>query len=162
MVPLLRISSIKVKVSVRESWVSPQWTTALYRTIRRLGLSGMLPRVLKLVWEKQESSVRYSRGLIVPSERMKDVLLRCYPGLDAQRIHVFPWGAWENPVSPARLFDDEIAVASCLLKMNEYLDTGKDFYSLAEASQDHYLSILANRAAKEKAALRAVRQPWAR
>src|SRR5437879_2234100 len=29
---------------------------------------------------------------------MKDVLLRCYAGLEPQRIHVLPWGAWEDPV----------------------------------------------------------------
>src|SRR5262249_49401337 len=40
-------------------------------------------------------SVRCSRGLIVPSAGMRDVLLRCYPACPPQRIHVLPWGAWD-------------------------------------------------------------------
>ncbi len=82
------------------AWVRPEWTTAFYRKISRWGLSGILPRVLKLVWEKQEASVRSSCGLIVPSGRMKGVLLQSYPGLEPQRVHVLPWGAWEDPVLP--------------------------------------------------------------
>ncbi len=49
-----------------------------------------------LVWEKQEASVRHSRGLIVPSEGMREVLLRCYPDCKPEKIHVLPWGNW-NP-----------------------------------------------------------------
>ena len=48
------------------------------------------------MWEKQEASVRHSRGLIVPSEGMREVLLRCYPDCDPAKIHVLPWGAWET------------------------------------------------------------------
>jgi glycosyltransferase involved in cell wall biosynthesis len=50
----------------------------------------------RLVWEKQEASVRCSRGLIVPSKGMREVLLRCYPNCAAEKIHVLPWGNW-NP-----------------------------------------------------------------
>jgi glycosyltransferase involved in cell wall biosynthesis len=80
------------------SWVRPEWTTAFYDRIARLKLSGMMPDVLKLVWEKQAASVRYSHGLIVPSARMKAVLLRCYPGTPPERIRVLPWGAWDEAV----------------------------------------------------------------
>ena len=51
---------------------------------------------------------------------------------------------YRNPFAPARLSDDEIAVATCLQKMSEYVEGGPEFYGLAEASQDHYLSILMN------------------
>jgi glycosyltransferase involved in cell wall biosynthesis len=59
----------------------------------------------KLVWEKQAASVRYSRGLIVPSEGMREVLLRCYPECPREKIHVLPWGNWspEAPVDPEPL-----------------------------------------------------------
>ncbi|MFC1582380.1 Gfo/Idh/MocA family protein [Planctomycetota bacterium] len=48
---------------------------------------------------------------------------------------------YTNPCKPAALPDDEIAIAACLLKMAKYAEGGEDFYSLAEASQDHYLSL---------------------
>lgn len=45
--------------------------------------------------------------------------------------------------------------------MDEYVRTGKDVYSLAEASQDHYLNLLYQQAAKEGRPIAAERQPWA-
>lgn len=69
-------------------WIRPETTVKLYR---RLGWA--LPSISKLVWEKQEASVRYSRGLIMPSEGMKETMLRCYPECPAGKIHVIPWGA---------------------------------------------------------------------
>jgi glycosyltransferase involved in cell wall biosynthesis len=54
-----------------------------------------LPKIAKLVWEKQAASVEHSRGLIMPSEGMKEVMLRCYPNA-AGKIHVLPWGAVDH------------------------------------------------------------------
>ena len=68
-------------------WVRPETTVKWYH---RIGWA--LPRISELVWKKQEASVRYSRGLIMPSEGMKDVMLRCYPECSAEKIHVLPWG----------------------------------------------------------------------
>ena len=67
---------------------------------------------------------------------------------------------YENPLAPARLSGDEIAVGSCLLGMKRYLETGENFYSLAEGSQDHYLSILLDGAAETGEVVRVERQPW--
>jgi predicted dehydrogenase len=53
-----------------------------------------------------------------------------------------------NPFTPGRLNDDEIAIATCLEKMAQYVDGGPAFYDLAEAAQDHYLSIMINQAAQ--------------
>ena len=65
--------------------IRPETTVRWYR---RMGWA--LPSISKLVWEKQEASVTYSRGLIMPSQGMKDVMLRCYP--NCAPIHVLPWG----------------------------------------------------------------------
>ena len=67
--------------------VRPETTVKLYRRFRWL-----MPAISNLVWEKQEASIRYSRGLIMPSEGMKEVMLRCYPECPAEKIHVMPWG----------------------------------------------------------------------
>jgi glycosyltransferase involved in cell wall biosynthesis len=66
-------------------WIRPETTVKWYRRF-----DWALPSISKLVWEKQEASVVHSRGLIMPSQGMKDVMLRCYP--DCAPIHVLPWG----------------------------------------------------------------------
>jgi predicted dehydrogenase len=68
---------------------------------------------------------------------------------------------YQNPFIPARLSDDEIAVATCLDKMARYVDGGPSFYSLAEASQDHYLGLVVDEAVKTGGTVATRRQPWA-
>jgi predicted dehydrogenase len=68
---------------------------------------------------------------------------------------------YSNPFAPARLTDDEIAVATCLAKMAEYAEGGPDFYSVPEASQDHYLAMMIAEAARTGDSIRTERQPWA-
>ena len=72
-------------------------------------------------------------------------------------------GEWlyRNPFAPAPLSDDEVAVAHCLERMDEYVRTGRAFYSLAEACQDHYLAMLSEQAMEGGRSLAAQRQPWA-
>ena len=69
---------------------------------------------------------------------------------------------YRNPFPRARLSDDEIAVATCLKKMAAYAGGGPDFYSLAEASQDHYLSLMMEQAAQTELPVTTVPQPWAK
>jgi glycosyltransferase involved in cell wall biosynthesis len=75
-------------------WIAPETTVRWERRVRPF-----LPRIAQLVWEKQEASVRHSKGLIVPSEGMRDVLLRCYPDCPREKIHVLPWGLLEPPLA---------------------------------------------------------------
>jgi predicted dehydrogenase len=72
-------------------------------------------------------------------------------------------GEWiyKNPFAPARLSDDEIAIAGCMLGMDEYIDGGPDMYSLAEAAQDHYLSLMIEQAVASGQAVRTMVQQWA-
>ncbi|MFB3881916.1 MAG: Gfo/Idh/MocA family protein [Armatimonadota bacterium] len=65
-----------------------------------------------------------------------------------------------NPFAPAPMTVHEIAVASCLVRMDEYVRTGKEFYPLWEASQDHYLSLLVAQVIQSGQPVQATRQPW--
>jgi len=67
---------------------------------------------------------------------------------------------YQNPFAHGRLSDDEIAVATCLRSMGRYLDTGESFYSLAEASQDHYLSLMMDEATRSGRILESSNQVW--
>ncbi|MBU3112749.1 Gfo/Idh/MocA family protein [Clostridium lacusfryxellense] len=67
---------------------------------------------------------------------------------------------YENPFVPARFTDDEIAVATCLNKMACYVNGGPSFYSLAEASQDHYLSLMFIKSLKDNKSVSTQSQPW--
>jgi predicted dehydrogenase len=73
-------------------------------------------------------------------------------------------GKWwyPNPFAAARLFDDEIAVATCMEKMAEYARGGADFYSLAEASHDTYLGLMIDQASEENRTIEVVARGWAK
>ncbi|SDS54169.1 Gfo/Idh/MocA family oxidoreductase [Microterricola viridarii] len=72
-------------------------------------------------------------------------------------------GRWvyTNDFAPARLTDDELAIASCLVKMFEYAGGGDSFYGLAEAAQDQYTNLVIRRSITEKRAIRMTKQVWA-
>lgn len=68
---------------------------------------------------------------------------------------------YENPFPCARLNDDELAVATCLTGMKRYLDTGEEVYSLRDALQDTYLSLLMDEAmAAAGTPVRSRAMPW--
>ncbi|MBC7785486.1 MAG: Gfo/Idh/MocA family oxidoreductase [Burkholderiales bacterium] len=73
-------------------------------------------------------------------------------------------GRWwyENPFVGDRLADDEIAVATCLSKMADYARGGDDFYSLAEASHDHYLSLMMEQSAVSQTPVDVPTMAWAK
>ena len=48
---------------------------------------------------------------------------------------------YTNPFINARLSDEEIAIATCLLKMKEYITDGTNFYSVQEAFKDYNMMI---------------------
>lgn len=68
---------------------------------------------------------------------------------------------YKNPFYPARLNDDEIAVASCLSAMKKYAETGEELYPLREALQDTYLSFAMEEALRSGEVVRTQTQPWA-
>ncbi|MDF2924167.1 MAG: oxidoreductase [Paenibacillaceae bacterium] len=68
---------------------------------------------------------------------------------------------YENPFAPARLYDDEIAIARCLQKMADYAAGGPAFYGLAEASQDHYLGMMIEQAIHTGETVTTTKRNWA-
>jgi len=66
-----------------------------------------------------------------------------------------------NPFMPARLNDDEIAIATMLADMRELIAGGPQVYSLAEASQDLALSLAMKEAAASGQPVRTTRRVWA-
>ena len=73
-------------------------------------------------------------------------------------------GKWwyENPFAPVRMADDELAVATSMAKMAEYARGGDNFYSLAEASHDQYLSLMMEQAVLRGQTVEAHAQAWAK
>ncbi|MCU1439156.1 MAG: oxidoreductase [Rhodoglobus sp.] len=69
---------------------------------------------------------------------------------------------YRNEFIPGRLMDDEIAIATCLVRMAEHSQGGPDFYSLADASQDYYLHSMMLRSIESGESVRTERQAWAR
>lgn len=69
---------------------------------------------------------------------------------------------YQNPFIPARLTDDEIAIATSLARMAKYVEGGPEVYPLAEACQDRYLDVMIGQAASSGQSARTEAQPWAR
>jgi predicted dehydrogenase len=71
-------------------------------------------------------------------------------------------GQWlyRNPFAPARLSDDEIAVATCMAKMAEFVRGGQPFYSLDQACQDTYIALRIQEATRSGDRLWATAADW--
>jgi predicted dehydrogenase len=68
---------------------------------------------------------------------------------------------YRNPFAPARLSDEEIAVATTLTRMHQWLDGGPGICSLAHGAQDHYLTLLMHEAAESGEPVRVRGHVWA-
>lgn len=69
---------------------------------------------------------------------------------------------YKNPFKNARLNDDEIAVATCMLKMYDYVKSDIPFYGLDEAMQDAYISFKMQEALENSyVEVSTTTQPWA-
>ncbi|MRN51536.1 Gfo/Idh/MocA family protein [Paenibacillus monticola] len=73
-------------------------------------------------------------------------------------------GEWlyRNPFTPARLSEDEIAIAESLLRMGQHVQGGPSFYSLAEGSQDQYLALLLEQSVNTGEVIISESQPWSK
>ncbi len=82
-------------------------------------------------------------------------------GLHLKAIQFQDDWVYRNPVIPARLSDEEIAVAQCLLDMQRFVEQGRSFYSLEEASQDQYLALACTKAIETGDTVQTEAQMWA-
>jgi predicted dehydrogenase len=71
-------------------------------------------------------------------------------------------GQWvyRNPTAPARLSDEEIAMADLLQGMGTYVRGGPEVYPLAQAMQDHYLGLMIREAVESGQPVMAAAQAW--
>ena len=83
-------------------------------------------------------------------------------GSHLRRIVLNEGTVWENRFAPARLGDDELAVAELMHRMAVFVDGGDAVYSLAEASHDQYLALLVEEAAAGGAEVVSRPMPWSR
>jgi glycosyltransferase involved in cell wall biosynthesis len=87
----------------------PNLLTKFWRTMDRVCFTSITPDIIKLIFEKQESAYRYSDFIVVPSEKMKATILKCYPELLASKVRVIPWGVPQmEPTIP--LSSDKVSV----------------------------------------------------
>ena len=63
---------------------------------------------------------------------------------------------YANPLAPAALGNDEIAIGDLMLRMAR----GETPYPLAEACQDHYLGLMCEQALNSGAEVHTQTQPW--
>ncbi len=68
---------------------------------------------------------------------------------------------YRNPFAPVPFSDEEIAIATCLIKMRDYVAGGPEFYSLAQASQDQYLAMMIEKAVSTGEKVITQTQEWA-
>ena len=68
---------------------------------------------------------------------------------------------YTNPFGPVPLPDEEVAIATCLARMGEFVSSGTDFYPLREALEDQYLSLALEEALATGGPVNTSLQPWA-
>lgn len=85
-----------------------------------------------------------------------------HEGLYVQGIQMGERWLYQNPLAPARLYDDEVAVGDCMLRMAAYArGEAEAFYPLAEACHDRYLDLMMHQAAESGQPITTEPQPWA-
>lgn len=67
---------------------------------------------------------------------------------------------YRSPFGAAGLSDEELAVAASLWKMQDYLTTGAQGYSLGEELQDQYLTLLARESIQSEKPVYSQNMPW--
>lgn len=111
-------------------------------------------------WEWNDTMFRYLNEAGEPKEeKLLPYLDKAYRELETEQLQreSRDW----NPVLVLDEAQDEYAIASMLLDMKAYLNTGKEVYPLAEALEDAYLWLLMQEALKNpNQILESKQMPW--
>jgi hypothetical protein len=115
--------------------------------------------------ELRGQDVLYLKDIVTPCHiSLERVMAGSGPNLEGLCLRGVRGGEkgwyYRNPFTPARLMDDEIASATSLLKMAEYVRGGEPFYPLVEEIMDIYLTLMIEEAIREGKALEVPAQPW--
>jgi len=113
-------------------FVAPERLTRIHERLRAMGVEWVLPDVLQLIFDKQRETVVHSRRIVVPSNAMADMILRCYGELVGRaelerRVMVVPWGVWSQDPTPA----DQNRAA----ELREYHEIGPETFTLMTLSR---------------------------
>lgn len=116
--------------------------------------------------EINNTSIRYLKDYLTPIKSdFKRINIGENENLEGYGLKgIIADGDWHytNPFMNYRLSDDEIGVATCIVKMSEYVRSGKPFYSLTDASQDMYFAELLEKAVESGSVIKSETQPWAK
>nr|WP_238362004.1 Gfo/Idh/MocA family oxidoreductase [Actinopolymorpha pittospori] len=93
--------------------------------------------------------------------RQQTGLLADLEGFHLRTLYAGERQVFTNPYAPARLADEEIAIATCMSRLADRIAGGEGGYSLADACQDHYLGLTVREAVETGTRIRTTRQPWA-
>jgi predicted dehydrogenase len=104
----------------------------------------------------------YDRPIRVRFERLSAGINGNLEGNYLKGIQAGEEWVYRNPLAPAALSDEEIAIGTCLLRMAEYVGEGTPFYSAAEACQDRYLDLLMEQALASGQTVTSQPQAWHR
>lgn len=115
-------------------------------------LGEIVDHQLHLYADGEPATLSFQRQTAGPNGNLEGMCLKAIQ-LGEKRI-------WRNRTAPARLSDEEIAMAELLLAMGDYARGGPDFYPLAEGLQDHYLALKIREACETGEPLWTSRQRW--
>jgi glycosyltransferase involved in cell wall biosynthesis len=71
-----------------------------YRGLDRARVAPFLPDVAQLAFGKQEACAKHCDLLVVPSQRMAEILTAAYPWRAGKDVLVLPWGTIAEPAPP--------------------------------------------------------------
>ncbi|MGC8513258.1 MAG: hypothetical protein ACP5P1_09545 [Acidimicrobiales bacterium] len=172
-----------ISIRGRSGWLEECPTTESARTIANLDFGGRFG-IFDFTREQYFSPIRSrqisiwgSRGelhgdnvnyFMEPGRIVRSTIVRDAAGQDGdlgglylRQLTLGDQLLFENPFVPARLSDEEIALAEAMDRMSAFVRTGTPFYGLADACQDCYIALLIDEAVQSGQQVRSTRQPWA-